>query len=76
MDDDLLAIGFWELLRCCSTGRRVSQVKLELESEKGKIQDQDPEVEEQGSHQETSLERARGSSQETKRGFPGALNKK
>ena len=68
----LLAIGFWELLRCCSTGRRVSQVKLELESEKGKIQDQDPEVEEQGSHQETSLERARGSSQETKRGFPGS----
>ena len=47
-------------------------VKLELESEEGKIQDQDPEVEEKGSHQETSLKKTRGSSQETKRGFPGS----
>ena len=48
------------------------QVGLSGQIEKGKFQDQDPEVEEQGSHQETSLEGARGSSQETKRGFPGS----
>ena len=48
-----LAIGLWELLRRCSHGRGVSPMEVELESEKGKIQDQDPK-EEKGSHQETS----------------------